>query len=427
MSTTRIPVVPDCQLEGKVVLIRMDHNVVKKGKIKDTMRIDRSIPTLQRILKAGGLPIVMTHVGRPKDKQTGQIKMSEDDAVTPIVQYLDQQLSLKGFVPQMEAQDEFGITDLSPLADAVAKLKSGEADYVYLPNTRWFKGEEAKDGTEDIFAKDLASYADLYVNDAFGSWQPHASTYSVTKYLPSYAGLLMMTEIENLDAVLEPKRPMVAVVAGAKFDTKIGPLSSLIKTCDHLVLGGVIYNAWLAHKYGLKIKGVDAEDIAQAAKFASEIGDKASRIIEPKVVVESDSFDTRTDGSWRFIKPAELEAGTELGYILDAAPVAFTDQKIKDVFMNASTIFVNAVMGLTSLFDEGTAAMYSLIDQNKKAMKIYGGGDTIQDFKTLLPEIFAAAAKDDSYYFFTGGGAVLNAIEQGSPYGMKPVEALLKK
>jgi phosphoglycerate kinase len=220
---------------------------------------------------------------------------------------------------------------------------------------------------------------------------------------------------------------MVAVVAGAKFDTKIGPLSSLIKTCDHLVLGGVIYNAWLAHKYGLKIKGVDAEDIAQAAKFASEIGDKASRIIEPKVVVESDSFDTRTDGSWRFIKPAELEAGTELGYILDAAPVAFTDQKIKDVFMNASTIFVNAVMGLTSLFDEGTAAMYSLIDQNKKAMKIYGGGDTIQDFKTLLPEIFAAAAKDDSYYFFTGGGAVLNAIEQGSPYGMKPVEALLKK
>jgi phosphoglycerate kinase len=71
--------------------------------------------------------------------------------------------------------------------------------------------------------------------------------------------------------------------------------------------------------------------------------------------------------------------------------------------------------------------MYSLIDQNKKAMKIYGGGDTIQDFKTLLPEIFAAAAKDESYYFFTGGGAVLNAIEQGSPYGMKPVEALLKK
>ena len=277
-----------------------------------------------------------------------------------------------------------------------------------------------------MFAKDLASYADLYVNDAFGSWQPHASTYSITKYLPSYAGLLMMAEIENLDAVLQPKRPMVAVVAGAKFDTKIGPLSSLIKTCDYLVLGGVIYNAWLAHKYGLKIKGVGEEDIAQAAKFAAEIGEKASRIIEPKVVVESDSFDERTDGSWRFVKPAELEAGTELGYILDAAPVAFTDRRSRMCLCRHHHLH-QCRMGLTSLFDEGTAAMYSLIDQNKKALKIYGGGDTIQDFKTLLPEIFAAASKDDSYYFFTGGGAVLNAIEQGSPYGMKPVEALIEK
>lgn len=427
MTSSRIPLVPDCCLNGKVVLIRMDHNVVKKGKIKDTMRIDRSIPTLKRILKAGGLPIVMTHVGRPKDKKTGMIKLSEEEAVTPIVEYLDEQLSLSGFVPQMTAQDDYGITDLSALKQAIAKLKSGEAGYVYLPNTRWFKGEESSDGTEDDFARDLASFADIYVNDAFGSWQAHASTYLITKYLPSYAGLLMMQEIENLDAVLQPKRPMVAVVAGAKFDTKIGPLSSLIESCDHLVLGGVIYNAWLAHKYGLKIKGVSEEDVAQAAKFASEIGDKAARIVEPKVVVESDSIEARTDGSWRYIKPAQLEAGTSLGYILDAAPIAFTDKVIKSVFLDAETIFVNAVMGLTSLFDEGTAAMYSLIDQNKTAQKLYGGGDTIQDFKSLLPEVFAAAAKDESYYFFTGGGAVLNAIEQASPYGMKPVAALIKE
>ncbi len=427
MNASRIPIVPDCCLNGKVLLVRMDHNVVKKGKIKDTMRIDRSIPTLQRILKAGGLPIIMTHVGRPKDKKTGMISLSDEEAVTPIVEYLDQRLGIKGYIPTMIAEDEYGITDLSPLKEALANLKNGEAGYIYLPNTRWFKGEEAKDGTEDAFARDLASYADFYVNDAFGSWQAHASTYAITKYLPSYAGLLMMQEIENLDAVLQPKRPMLAVVAGAKFDTKIGPLSSLIESCDHLVLGGVIYNAWLAHKYGLKIKGVSEEDIAQAAKFASEIGDKASRIVEPKVVVESESIESREDGSWRFIKPSELEAGTNLAYILDAAPIAFTDKVIKSVFLDASTIFVNAVMGYTTLFGEGTEAMYRLINQNKTAKKIYGGGDTIQDFKALLPEIFASATKDESYYFFTGGGAVLNAIEQGSPYGMKPVAALIKE
>jgi phosphoglycerate kinase len=109
------------------------------------------------------------------------------------------------------------------MAEAVAKLKNGDCDYIYLPNTRWFKGEEAKDASADAFAANLASYADIYINDAFGSWQPHASTYHITKCLPSYAGLLMLKELSNLNKVFEPKRPLLAVVAGSKFDTKIGP------------------------------------------------------------------------------------------------------------------------------------------------------------------------------------------------------------
>ncbi|MBP7195077.1 MAG: phosphoglycerate kinase [Candidatus Cloacimonetes bacterium] len=425
MAAKTIPLFSDADLKGKIVLVRMDHNVVKKGKIKDTMRIDASLPTLREIINAGGLPVVMTHVGRPYDKKTGLITISDDESVAPIVTYLDAQLGLKGLIPELPASEEHGIVDLDPLAAAITKLKNAEVDYLYLPNTRWFKGEEAKDASADVFAKALASYADLYVNDAFGSWQAHASTYNITRYLPSYAGLLMLKEIDSLRQVFDPQRPLVAVVAGAKFDTKIGPLSSLIKICDQLVLGGVIYNAYLAHKYGLKIKGVADEDVAMAAKFVSEAGAYASRIVELPVILESDSIEARQEGAYRALPLKDLKPGTELNYILDAAPQSFEDPAIKGVFINASTIFVNAVMGYTALFGEGTAAMYSLIDQNPGAQKLFGGGDTIQDYKALLPELFSKAARDPHYYFFTGGGAILDAIEQGSPYGMKPVAALI--
>jgi phosphoglycerate kinase len=295
---------------------------------------------------------------------------------------------------------------------------------VYLPNTRWFHGEESKNEDSDALAAKLASFADLYINDAFGSWQPHASTYNVTKYLPSYAGLLMLKEIANLQKVFEPSQPLVSVVAGSKFDTKIGPLSSLIRISDKLVLGGVLYNAYLAVKYQLGIKGLDPADLALAEKFLQEAGPLQDRIVELPCIIESDSFESAE--SWRVRKIADLKPGTQLNYVLDIAPESFAEEAVREVFAGASTIFVNAVMGYTTLFTEGTKAMYSLIDKNAGAQKLFGGGDTIQDFRDLLPGIFAKAVNDPQYYFFTGGGAILDAIVSGSPYGMKPVQALIK-
>jgi phosphoglycerate kinase len=423
---SKVPTFRDADLKGKVALVRMDHNVVKNGKIKDTMRIDATIPTLLHIYKQGALPILMTHVGRPYDKKTGEITISEGDAVAPIVKYLEERLELKGIVPACTANGKEGISDLSPIAEAVMDMKKGKADFVYLPNTRWFRGEEAKDASADEFAKALAQYADVYVNDAFGSWQPHATTVGITKYLPSYAGLLMEKEIGNLQKVFEPKRPLLCVVAGAKFDTKIGPLSSLIKLSDHLILGGVIYNAYLAVKYGISIKGVGEDDLQLAAKFIQDVEQFKDRIVEPSCIIESDSFDSVSDGSWRVHRITDLKPGTQLNYVLDVAPESFDEPGIKDIFTTAETIFVNAVMGYTVLFKEGTRAMYSLIDANSKAAKLYGGGDTIQDFRDLLPGVFAKAVNNSKYYFFTGGGAILDAIEHGSPYGMKPVQALIK-
>lgn len=422
---TALPCFLDADLRGKTVLVRMDHNVVKNGKIKDTMRIDATIPTLLHIYKKGGMPILMTHIGRPYDKKTGTINISEGESVAPLVKYLEEKLQLNGIIPECIASGPEGITDLSPILPAVQKLRAGEVDFVYLPNTRWFKGEEAKDESADILAQSWASFADLYINDAFGSWQAHASTYNITKFLPSYAGLLMIKEVQNLEKVFNPQRPLLSVVAGAKFDTKMGPLSALLKLSDKLVLGGVLYNGYLAAKYKVNIKGLSPEDLQLAEQFLQEAEKFPDKIVEMPFIIECDSME---DGSnWRIRKVTDLQAGMDLNYILDIAPESFSDSSIQEVFSSAATIFVNAVMGYTVLFKEGTKALYSLIHSCSQAQKLFGGGDTIQEFGDLLPGIFAQAKNDPRYYFFTGGGAVLDAIAQGSPYGMKPVQALLQK
>ena len=422
---TKVPSFLDADLKGKVVLMRVDHNVVKKGKIKDPMRIESTIPTILHVYKKGGLPILMTHVGRPYDKKTGEISISDDNSVRPIVDYLQEKLQLKGIIPACAASGPEGITDLNPIASAVQEMKAGKVDFVYLPNTRWFKGEESKNEASDLLAQGLAANADLFINDAFGSWQPHASTFNITKFLPSYAGLLMQKEIDNLSKVFEPKRPLVSVVAGSKFDTKMGPLSSLIKISDKLVLGGGLYNAYLAVKYNLSIEGLDQSDLDLAAQFLKDIEPYKDRIVELPWIIESDSFENAENH--RAHRVADLKPGTKLNYVLDIDPRSFEDEAVKQVFASAATIFVNAVMGYTTLFQEGTKAFNSLLDASSQAQKLIGGGDTIQDFRELLPGVFAKAKNDPKYYFFTGGGAILDSIVQGSPYGIKPVQALIKE
>ncbi|MEI6346869.1 MAG: phosphoglycerate kinase [Bacteroidota bacterium] len=420
--------IKDADLQGKVVLVRVDHNVVKKGIIHDPYRIDATIPTLFNIVSRGGKLILMTHVGRPKNKKTGEINISKDSSVEPIIEYLLKKLQVQFVIPDLPAPDNFGIVELEkPMKLYVDQLRKGEIDGLYLPNTRWFKGEEAKDETADLFAQELASLADIYVNDAFGSWQAHASTVLVAKYLPSYAGFLMLKEVSNLSRIYEPQRPFVAVVAGSKFDTKIEPLYALLKQADYLVLGGVMYNAYLCAKYGFSIKGIDEEDIRFAKEFVEFAKDYPGKILELKYIVESDTMDGKIEGKYRTHNILMLNHGTQLEYVLDVAKESFNDPEIHSVFHKACTTFVNAVMGFTPYFNEGTIALDQLIDDNPNGVKLYGGGDTLQELKRLLPGLYISAIDSPLYYIFTGGGAVLKAIEEGTPYKMKPIEALLKK
>lgn len=425
----KLPLIQNADLNGKVVLVRVDHNVVKSGMIHDPYRIDATFGTLFYILAKGGKIILMTHVGRPKEKSTGNITIDDKTSVQPIVNYLSNKLHINIEVPEFYSHENQGYLSIETNVNhAIKRLKNNEIDAIYLPNTRWFVGEEAKNESEmDRFANQLAGLADIYVNDAFGSWQPHASTVGINKYLPSYAGFLMQKEIKNLERLYNADKPFLAVVAGSKFDTKIEPLYALLKKADNLILGGVMYNAYLCAKYGISIKGVSENDIKLAGEFVEFAKSYPNKVIELPYIVESDILGAKEHGKYRVHDIRKLKKGTSLNYVLDVAPEAFEDKHVQDIFHNARTVFVNAVMGFTPHFNDGTIALDTLIDENPEAVKLYGGGDTMQELKRLLPGLYIMALDSPKYYIFTGGGAVLKAIEKNSHIGIEPIAELIKR
>jgi phosphoglycerate kinase len=423
---TKLPLIQDADLDGKVVLLRVDHNVVKGGFIKDPYRIDSTLGTIYNIVERGGRPILMTHVGRPRNKKTGEINCTSGNSVEPIVEYLERKLHIKFHIPKFNIDSGKGIPAIDTSINmAIKDLRNRNIGGIYLPNTRWFQGEEVGGDIRQSFALQLAGLADVYVNDAFGSWQAHASTYDITKHLPSFAGFLMQQEIKNLSYVLEPTRPFVAVVAGAKYDTKIEPLKEIYKKVDHLILGGVIYNTFLSAKYKVQIEGIPESEV-MAAEDLVETDKKGHKIIELPYVVESDTLEGRIPGKYRTISIRNFKKGNRIGYILDVDPKSFEDKRVSSIIGDARTIFVNAVMGFTPHFTAGSEVLDRTIDQNREARKLYGGGDTLQEFKNLCPGLYLAVLDDAQYYFFTGGGSVLKAIQEGSPYGMEPIRGLIE-
>jgi phosphoglycerate kinase len=164
----------------------------------------------------------------------------------------------------------------------------------------------------------------------------------------------------------------------------------------------------------------------QAAKDLVKLDEKVKKVVEFPYLVESDTIEGRVEGKYRTLSIKDFKKGASYGYFLDVPPESFDAPGVADVIGSAKTIFVNAVMGLTPHFYEGSEKLDRTIDQNRQAQKFYGGGDTLQEFKNLSPGLYLAAMENAQYYFFTGGGTVLKAIEEGTPYGLEPVKALLE-
>jgi len=430
-----IPIIKPEHVNGKVVLIRVDHNVVKNGKVDDPYRIERSKSTIDLVIENGGFPVLMTHIGRPRDKKTGDITLSEDESVAPLVEYIREKwgYDIRASAINTSNANSNGLSGLDDTINAeVADLKSGKFQLLYLPNTRWFAGEEEKQDTaaRDKFTNDLTSIADVFVNDAFGSHQAHISTYGITRKLPSFSGLLMAEEIQKLEYLLdlpENKHPFLSIVAGKKIDTKIGALRSLRDVSDNLLLGGLPASALICAKYNVTINGISEDEIEIARQLLKE-DEGQNKLLVPYLVVQSDvecsEENQRQEGKYREIDLREVEAGTNLGYIYDISENYFKQSEVIDAIKNAKTIFTNAVVGFDKAgFVEGTKAFYNLLAQSQ-ADQSFGGGDTLKALRRYTPDFYKSILTDPRHVLFTGGGTILNGFESKGVEEMKVIKAL---
>ncbi len=373
----------DMDLAGKRVLVRVDINVpMENGEVTDTTRIDRIADTVYDIQDAGGRVILMAHFGRPKGKVVPE--MSLEHVAPAVAEVLG--------VPITWANSDY--------RDAVKEMENDEV--LLLENLRFNPGEEANDPE---FAKRLASLCDVYVNDAFSAaHRAHASIEAIAKLRPSCAGRLMAAELSALEAALgTPKRPVVAVVGGAKVSTKLELLGNLVGKVDHLVIGGGMANTFLAAQGHAVGKSLCEHDLADTAREILAKAETAGcEIILPRDIVVARAFEANSPHE--IVAPDACPADA---MILDAGPA--TVAYIKTVLEASKTLVWNGPLGAFEIepFDTATNAAANAAAKLSKSgdlISVAGGGDTVAALNQ-------ANAAQDFTYISTAGGAFLEWME----------------
>ena len=385
MSTYRT--IDDLDVKGKRVLVRADLNVpMKDGVVTDATRIARQAPTIRELANRGARVIVLSHFDRPKGKVVPA--MSLKPVVAPLAEAVGR--------PVAFAEDCVG--DIAKRA--VAALHNG--DVLLLENTRFHAGEEANN--EDFVAR-LAVLGDIFVNDAFSAaHRAHASTAGLAHVLISAAGRAMQAELDYLHKALDhPRRPVIAVVGGAKVSTKIALLENLVAKVDVLVIGGAMANTFLSaqgHAIGKSLSERDQEGTARRIlKAATEAG---CAVLLPHDVVVAEEF--KANAPHRIADVNDVRA-EEL--ILDVGPK--TIEALGKRLQYAATLVWNGPFGAFEIapFDAGTSAAAKLVaDRTRegKLLSVAGGGDTVS-------ALTKAGVVDDFTYVSTAGGAFLEWLE----------------
>jgi phosphoglycerate kinase len=374
-------------ISGKRVLVRVDLNVpVKDAVVTDTTRIERVLPTIRDIAGRGGKVILLAHFDRPKGKIVPQMSLAQ--IVSAVSGLLGKPVS-------------FGTDCIGPMARAaVDAMKNG--DVALLENTRFHKGEEENDAE---FARALAENGDIYVNDAFSAaHRAHASTEGIARLLPSCAGRSMQAELEALEAGLgKPKRPVMAIVGGAKVSTKIDLLENLVSKVDILAIGGGMANTFLAAQGHDVQKSLCEHDLAETARRILAAAQKSGcRILLPVDAVVASEFKAHAENH-----VAKVDAVPHGAMILDAGPASIV--AIEAAIDEASTLVWNGPLGAFELepFDTATVLAAKKAAANTAAgrlVSVAGGGDTVSALNH-------AGVADDFTYVSTAGGAFLEWME----------------
>jgi phosphoglycerate kinase len=377
----------DIGLAGKTVLVRVDINVPMDGdRVTDTTRIDKIKPTVEDIIARGGRVVLLAHFDRPKGKVVPQMSLSR------IAGALETSLGRK----VVFGTDCIGAEAQSAIAQAAP------GDVVLLENTRFQPGEEKNDAA---LAAQMAQLGDVFVNDAFSAaHRAHASTEGLARLLPAAAGRLMEAELKALDAALgTPKRPVVAVVGGAKVSTKLDLLGNLVTRVDHLVIGGGMANTFLVAQ-GIEVgKSLAERDMADTAREILGKAQAAGCTIHlPVDVVVARDF--KANAAHDVVAAA---ACPEDAMILDAGPMSVA--AIVKVFETCQTLIWNGPLGAFELtpFDAATnaaAKSAAALTREGKLISVAGGGDTVSALNQ-------AGAADDFTFISTAGGAFLEWME----------------
>ena len=381
----------------KRVIVRVDLNVpMKDGKVTDMTRVERLTPTLKDLAAKGAKIVLLSHFGRPKGVDPSQ---SLQPLVGPLAQVLGR--------PVQFASDCVG-----PTAEAVvAKLKAG--DIALLENLRFHAGEEANDGA---FAAQLARLGDIYVNDAFSAaHRAHASIAALAGLLPAYAGRLMQAELEALGNALEnPKRPLVAVVGGAKVSTKLELLGNLSRRVNKLVIGGGMANTFLFAQ-GIEVgKSLCERDLAGTARdIIATAKTNGCEIVLPVDAAVAREF--KANAAHQIVPVDKVPADS---MILDIGPA--TIAALGTLFAGAKTVVWNGPVGAFELvpFDAGTngvAQVVAKLTQQGKLLSVAGGGDTVA-------ALAHAGVEEQFSYVSTAGGAFLEWLEGKELPGVTALE-----
>jgi phosphoglycerate kinase len=372
----------DIKIENKKVVIRVDFNVsINNGEILDDTRIKETIPTLKYLVERNNSLIILTHYGRPKGYD---LNFSLKPIVKRLSRYLKQDICLIDHIKE------------NPLS-VVKNIKPKQV--VVLENVRFNKGDELND---DQYAKVLASLGEIYVNDAFAvSHRAHASTVGIAKFLPAYAGLLLIKEINIIDKVLHnPDRPVVSVIAGAKITDKIGLIKKQLDHAQTVLVGGGIANTFLKAK-GHHVGRSLAEDTAleTARQLLYEAASKHSALILPIDVVVQNVKNKK-------IRNAAITEITSDEAIMDVGKNS-TNTYVWHL-LNCGTIIFNGPVGKyeEKPFDKASLALIRATAESK-ALSVVGGGDTL----ALIPNKKVASGIT---HISTGGGAMLEFIEKGN-------------
>lgn len=372
--------VTDLVVKGKKVLVRVDFNVpIESGKVGDDTRIQAALPTIEHLLDNGAAVILCSHLGRPKGEFDPELSLK------PVAEHLDTLVD----VPVKFAEDCIG----EVAQKAADDLDPGQV--LVLENTRFHAGEKKNDPE---MAKELASLAELFVNDAFGTaHRAHASNVGVADFLPSAAGFLLEKEIKYLgNAIADPERPFVVILGGAKVSDKIGVIDNLIENADRILIGGGMANTFFkAQGYELAESLVE-EEVLDTAKDMLDMAD--GKIVLPVDVVIADDFSA--DAADKIMNVGDVPAGWR---ILDIGPR--TVEAFSDIVQRASTVVWNGPMGVFEFekFAKGTFEIAKAIAESE-ATGIIGGGDSTSAIKK-------SGLDDKITHISTGGGASLEMLE----------------